>query len=96
MIEIARQASESGLTVSSGRRIENAPPWTVEASMLVVMSWPWRMVTAGSRPTTSRGSVKMPLTFVSSRGTERTATSRAVIGRSRRDRPDRDHDRDPG
>ena len=53
--EIARQASESGLTDSSGPRIENWPPSADEASMLVVTSWPCRIETAGIRPMTSPG-----------------------------------------
>ena len=77
--ETARQASESGLTDSSGPRIENWPPSEDEASMFVVTSWPCRIVTAGIRPMTSWTSVATPAALVSSSGTSRTVTSSATI-----------------
>src|SRR3954453_481103 len=75
VIDTARNGSESGVTDSSGPRIENAAPSVDELSMLVVTSWFWRIVTAGTRPITWLTSLTTPLAFESSSGTWRTATS---------------------
>ena len=47
--------------------------------MFVVMSWPWRIETAGMRPMTSVGSAMTPLALVGSSGTWRTSMSASVI-----------------
>ena len=79
--DTARHASESGATVSSGRRIENWAPAVVEASRFVVTSWPGLTSTARIRPTTAPGSVTTPSAFVPSSGmSERRTTSSASIG----------------
>src|SRR6478752_5766650 len=79
--DTARHASESGPTVSSGPRIENSAPAVVDASRLVVTSWPTLASTARMRPTSCAGSVTTPSAFVPSSGmSDRTTTSVASIG----------------
>jgi hypothetical protein len=79
--ETARHASESGATVSPGSRIENWPPVADEASMFWVSIWPWRTVTASTRPMTSSGFLMtIASEFVASSGIWRTSTSSASTG----------------
>ena len=80
VIEMARHGAVSGPKLSSGVRIENGAPSVADASMLVVTSWPWRIVTAAMRPMTRFASVMTPFALVGSSGTSRTVTSAALTG----------------
>ncbi len=79
VIETARQAGESGATVSVGPRIENWEPWVWPASMLARTIWPSRMGTPATSPAILAGSAKTPLAFVPSTGTSRTTRSPASM-----------------